>query len=175
MDIRQQYYNIAKKQVEDYSPIILKTDSWNEAENAFPIIFPNTYYIEIDPEIVKKARERYPDISHKILQGDIRKLPFSDLLFDLIFDFSTIDHIPDYEVALKEYKRVLKGSGKLVLVAWVSNENRQVQETPGASWTQYYFKRDEFENAVYDIFHVADKEVLIDRGNDKLIKYICVK
>jgi SAM-dependent methyltransferase len=58
--------------------------------------------------------------------ADLRKLPFGDDEFDLVVSFETIEHVPDPEVVLDEFRRVLRPDGLLVL----STPNRDVY-TPG--------------------------------------------
>jgi ubiquinone/menaquinone biosynthesis C-methylase UbiE len=110
--------------------------------------------LEIDPTKVRKARR----MGYNAVKGDIRRIPFGPLWFDMIFDFSTIDHIPpeDVESALKEYHRVLKNDGILYLVAWCSHE-RSYQER---GCEQYYFEYHRFRESVKKHFKILDGEAL---------------
>ena len=47
--------------------------------------------------------------------GDYTYLKFPDQTFDGIYTMETLVHVPDYKKALKEFHRVLKPKGKLVL------------------------------------------------------------
>jgi ubiquinone/menaquinone biosynthesis C-methylase UbiE len=44
-------------------------------------------------------------------QGDATHLEFDDGSFDLIYSFHALEHIPDYQKALSEFRRVLRSDG----------------------------------------------------------------
>jgi ubiquinone/menaquinone biosynthesis C-methylase UbiE len=48
-------------------------------------------------------------------QADARALPFSDASFDAVICVGVLQHIPDYQTALRELLRVLKPQGVLLL------------------------------------------------------------
>lgn len=58
----------------------------------------------------------------KIYEADARKLPFKDNNFDKVILSEVIEHIPNYKIAIKECKRVLKKGGILVITTpnWYS-------------------------------------------------------
>lgn len=56
------------------------------------------------------------------VRGDIRLLPFGDGQFDVIFARHMLDHVDDVPGALRECRRVLRRSGRLVAVV---NDARQ--------------------------------------------------
>jgi len=128
----EQIYAHYRELVAKYVPVhgyVLKTDCYNEAEGDFKSVDSvlstlRVTYVEIDAAMIAKARERFPD--REIVQGDIRELEFGDGVFSTVVDLSTIDHIPydDVPKAISEYARVLKQGGKLLMVAWCSNEKR---------------------------------------------------
>lgn len=49
--------------------------------------------------------------------GDVTALPFSDASFDAVVSFDVLEHVPDYQKALREFARVLRPRGCLVLTA----------------------------------------------------------
>lgn len=49
----------------------------------------------------------------KRISADVRKIPYPDNYFDLIFSSSAFEHLPDLDVALDEMYRVLKPGGQL--------------------------------------------------------------
>lgn len=51
----------------------------------------------------------------KFKLGDYTELDFHDNAFDGVYTMETLVHVPDYKKALKEFYRVLKPKGKLVL------------------------------------------------------------
>jgi len=50
-----------------------------------------------------------------LVAGDIRRLPFRDGVFDLVFSFGTIEHVREVREAVREAVRVLKANGRIVL------------------------------------------------------------
>lgn len=48
--------------------------------------------------------------------GDIHKIPFSDLSFDTIFASHILEHTDKTLEVLKEWKRVLKNKGRLIIL-----------------------------------------------------------
>lgn len=51
----------------------------------------------------------------RLIQGDIERLPMSDQKFDIVCCMETLIHVPDLNRAIKEFSRVLKNEGKLVV------------------------------------------------------------
>jgi ubiquinone/menaquinone biosynthesis C-methylase UbiE len=77
----------------------------------------NVTGIEIDKERVEislKNIKKYK-VNAKIVEGDIRKLPFKDNEFDYIFSHGVVEHFKDTEIALKEFYRVLKKDGNAMI------------------------------------------------------------
>ena len=54
------------------------------------------------------------------VQADLRKLQFPASHFDKVFCFSTIEHVPEDNIAMQELWRVLKPGGVLVLTTDIS-------------------------------------------------------
>ena len=52
--------------------------------------------------------------------GDIRSLPFKDNTFDVIYCVSVLEHTGEYETIIKEFHRVLKTGGILIVTFDVS-------------------------------------------------------
>jgi len=69
--------------------------------------------MDISDGFLKFGRKIFP--SAKFIEGDARQLNFKDETFDFVFMFETIEHIPDYKLALKEVHRVLKKGGTFVI------------------------------------------------------------
>lgn len=51
----------------------------------------------------------------RLVQADIRELPFSDDSFDLLYTIGTIEHIDEYQRAVDEVARVLRPGGRAVV------------------------------------------------------------
>ena len=71
-------------------------------------------------ESVKICKKEKLSIGY--IEASADKLPFEDGSFDVILAFFMIYHMPDIDLALKEWRRVLKPNGKL-LVAIGSEKN----------------------------------------------------
>lgn len=64
---------------------------------------------------ISKSKELILQNKVKFKIGDYTKLDFPDKTFDGIYTMETLVHVPNYKKALKEFYRVLKPNGKLVL------------------------------------------------------------
>ena len=73
----------------------------------------NLYGFDILPEQVLRAQKR--NLNAKISTGDITNIKYPSDMFDAIFVFTVLHHIPDYPVALKEISRILKPGGVLLI------------------------------------------------------------
>ncbi len=74
-----------------------------------------TVGVDIDKEAVKYAQKHLPKVEFR--QADAKKLPFKKNQFDLVLALEIIEHIPDYDEAISELKRVSKGP-VLITVPW---------------------------------------------------------
>lgn len=101
--------------------------------------------LEIDPEAVAQARERYGDANLFFVQGSVSFLPFPAGTFDLIVSLETIEHLPEetQRQFLGEIKRVLKDAGVLVM----STPDRRIYSDLPAYHNEFHLKefyREEF-------------------------------
>ncbi len=71
--------------------------------------------IDVTAEAVAAAACSFGSSQISFIQGDGTALPFEDGTFDLVTSFETIEHIPRYEVFLKELRRVTREGGQLIL------------------------------------------------------------
>jgi len=69
--------------------------------------------VDISEIAIKEAKRRYPQIAFKQCSTD--KLLYEDLTFDTIFAGELIEHVPDTNRMFKEFYRVLKGNGILII------------------------------------------------------------
>lgn len=171
-EIYEHYREIVSEHLPE-NGYILKTDAFNEAEGGYkgiPLPRERTTYLEVDPATVAMARSRHPD--RYFVQGDIREIASSDGVFSVVFDLSTIDHIPpgDVHLALDEYRRVLAKGGKLVMVAWCSDEWRQEPEDWGGP--QYFLHEPELRRDVRARFRLVRFEEFHRSGEVYLVELI---
>ena len=81
---------------------ILKTDCDNEVNfhpDKYGVIgnakFKGKIFLmDIDPTLVIQAQR----MGYNAMKGDIRRIQFPDNYFEMVFDFSTIDHVTPNEV-----------------------------------------------------------------------------
>ncbi len=73
------------------------------------------YAIDLDQRMIDIAKRNNTDDSIIFELGDATKLRFKDGQFDAVFDFGVIHHIPNWEDCIKEFKRVLKIGGELIV------------------------------------------------------------
>lgn len=105
---------------------LLKTDLWNETietdRNILSFIERRDsfkiYGIDVSYHICHLAKETLKNT--KVVNCDIRSLPFISNFFDIVIDISTIDHVPENQIekVIEEYKRILNDGGILVLISW---------------------------------------------------------
>lgn len=86
--------------------------------------------VDLDQASLEKAREgletlppRRPDDPHttRFQTGDATRLDFADNTFDVVICSEVLEHLPDYDAALVEIRRILKPDGRLCVTvprAW---------------------------------------------------------
>lgn len=68
--------------------------------------------IDIDPVQLELARKRVNGLaSVTFIEADATSLPFADASFDVVLSFGVLQHIANWEDALKEISRVLRDRG----------------------------------------------------------------
>jgi len=103
------------------------------------------YGFDIDPALVKTARERFgaarPNRGFAVGCGE--QIPYRNEVFDLCIANSILEHAQDWEVMLNEIARVLKTSG--VLVLYTTNRlhpfQQEVNHFPFYPWLPERIKR----------------------------------
>jgi len=68
-----------------------------------------------DSSVISKLKIQLRHFTTKINHQDLTKLTFQDNSFKFVLSFDCLEHIPDYQTALKEIYRVLQPEGKLLL------------------------------------------------------------
>jgi demethylmenaquinone methyltransferase/2-methoxy-6-polyprenyl-1,4-benzoquinol methylase len=98
------------------------------------------YGVDLSPKMLEKARRRVSAAGYAnvdLQEADARQLPFPDGTFDVLCNSYMLDLIPlgDLPVVLREFRRVLKPGGRLVLVN-MSKENEGV-----LTWYERLYQR----------------------------------
>jgi len=78
--------------------------------------------IDLSMGMVARARDR----GHRVVQADLRFLPFPDASFDTVTSFKVLAHVPKPERAVAELARVLRPGGHLVLEFYNRHSLRHV-------------------------------------------------
>lgn len=107
----------------------------------------NVLGIDLSPRMVERARQLNPGIEFQ--QGNMASLEVDDEAWAGIVAFYSIIHIPREEVVrvLREFKRVLRPNGLLLLAFHQGQEIRHVEEMWGKSVSLdfVFFERSEME------------------------------
>ena len=75
--------------------------------------------VDMAPAMVERARHKLRDVpAVSFRRADAHTLPFGDESFDVVVSASTFHYIDRPAVALKETARVLRPSGRLVILDW---------------------------------------------------------
>jgi len=93
---------------------------------SLPLYAPNVriFGTDISEEMLKKARKRTTDQRLKNVEGlavmDAEKLEFADNSFDVVMAQYVVTAVPNPEVALDEFARVLRPGGELIILTRIS-------------------------------------------------------
>ena len=71
--------------------------------------------VDLAPEAVAHAAQRYRADNLEFRQADCTALPFGDDTFDCIVSFETLEHLGDQRGLLGEFRRVLRPEGFLLI------------------------------------------------------------
>ena len=84
--------------------------------------------LDYSTDMMEKAQHRAKCLelnNVKFIQGDVRKLPFTDENFDLVISLNGFHAFPDKEAAYSETFRVLKFGGIFCGCFYIQGENRR--------------------------------------------------
>lgn len=84
----------------------------NSVKNLYPAA--SIYGIDISEEMLKKAKEKLLNAA-EISLGDAEHLPFENGMFDVLICTDSFHHYPNPQKAVKEFYRVLRNGGYLLL------------------------------------------------------------
>jgi len=175
-EIQREYLRESQQLVQNLSDArILKIDAWNEGrgdlqgENQNGIIDIGSqlnsriFLLEIDKKICIQAKKQ------RITCGDLRHTPFQSETFSAILDLSTLDHIlfQDLGPAMREYNRILKPGGRILLIEWVSDAFREGLRK-GHS-TQFFLNKSDYRMFFSRFFIIEEERVL--KHSSQLLTY----
>jgi len=127
---------------------ILKFDVWEESSKermkirSLPFLIRDmlkpskVFYLDIEKNLIKSAIN-VNTVKKKIVNGNVCFLPFKKDVFNLILDFSTTDHLDDYEfgITMEEINRILKKGG-LYAIYHLNKEYFNIKK-----WNEIYSKK----------------------------------
>lgn len=100
--------------------LLLKTDLWDEAKNSEILRWAGEQGarpvgVDIALPTVRAARTAMDGRDPWFVLGDVRALPFQANSVDLVYSMGTIEHFPEYAVAVREIFRVLRPRGRAII------------------------------------------------------------
>jgi len=100
--------------------LLLKTDLWDEAKNTEILHWAaeqgaRPVGIDIALPTVRAAAATLRGHRPWCVAADVRALPFRPNTIDLVYSMGTVEHFPEYALALREIFRVLKPGGRAII------------------------------------------------------------
>jgi ubiquinone/menaquinone biosynthesis C-methylase UbiE len=85
----------------------------------------NLFGIDLNPEMLALAREKHSTAKNNItwVEADVKKLPFTDSFFYLIYCQQGIQYFDNKLASLKEIHRVMDPQGVFIATVWSTIEN----------------------------------------------------
>jgi len=71
--------------------------------------------VDLSEAAINHANKTYQQKNLQFKQADVLQLGFPDNSFDVVVSFETLEHITEHEQLIKEFKRVLKSDGVLII------------------------------------------------------------
>ncbi|KGX84881.1 class I SAM-dependent methyltransferase [Pontibacillus marinus] len=71
--------------------------------------------IDFSPEMLQKAKEKYPNSSIQFLEMDAQNMSFDDHSFDVVIGSLILSVVPDPGQCFQEMERVLKPEGQIII------------------------------------------------------------
>ena len=86
--------------------------------------------IDLDPDAIAYARERYarPNVEFRV--GDLVALDLPDASFDIVCSFETLEHVADVDAYLGEIARVLRPEGVFMVSTPQAEATTEAPENP---------------------------------------------
>ena len=102
---------------------VLKLDLWNEAFNTRILHWmcdegaraSGVDISSVTTSVAKRNGRAETRVPPAVVRSDIRELPYKCDSFDCVYTMGTIEHIDEYEVAVREIHRVLKVGGRAII------------------------------------------------------------
>jgi 2-polyprenyl-3-methyl-5-hydroxy-6-metoxy-1,4-benzoquinol methylase len=92
--------------------------------------------VDISTTATETARAKYPHVTFKT--GPVTDLPFESKSFDVVVAIELIEHILDSEQMFKEFNRVLKDNGYLIMTTTDFNLPKKIMISL-LFWDKYFY------------------------------------
>jgi len=114
-------------------------------------------------DITKKNLRQIPNCEFRV--SDARNLPFEENFFDVVYVLDMLEHVKDFELIIKEIKRVLKPNGIAILSG------------PTETWfyklCRFLWQR-KFSIDEYHLYNIYQIERRFEPNGFKLIKRVSI-
>jgi ubiquinone/menaquinone biosynthesis C-methylase UbiE len=97
--------------------------------------------VDISDYAIEGAKKKYHRSNLEFLVGNALSIPLPDDFCDVIVCFETLEHVYEHEIVLKEFKRVLKNEGILI----ISSPNKKYYSDK-SGYINKYHKNELYEN-----------------------------
>ena len=100
-------------------------------KNASKIKSKNITLFDLSPGMLEEAKRNtsgIKNVNFKYICGDVQKLPFIDGTFDVVIANHMLYHVPDIDLALREFNRVLKHNGKFFSSTFGEDHLKELDE-----------------------------------------------
>lgn len=107
--------------------------------------------VDLSNEAIDHARQTYQQENLRFIQSNVLDLEFEDNSFDVVVSFETLEHLSEHEALIKEFNRVLKPSGVLLIS---TPDKKEYSDKTGFD-NEYHVKelyRDEFASLLNNTF-----------------------
>jgi SAM-dependent methyltransferase len=111
--------------------------------------------VDLSEEAIGHAQKNYQKSNLKFVQSNVLNMEFEDNSFDVVVSFETLEHLTEHEELIKEFKRVLKPEGKLIIS---TPDKKEYSDKTGFD-NEYHLKelyRPEFEELIKSFFDYFD-------------------
>ena len=116
--------------------------------------------IDLSHEMLVRARNRLKSRRPLLVSGNLLQMPFADNAFDCITCGWVLEHLPEPDPGLREFGRVLRPGGTLLLLA---TEDTLQGSLVSRTWKCRTFRRRELEDACGDAGLKWERELWLSR------------
>jgi ubiquinone/menaquinone biosynthesis C-methylase UbiE len=97
---------------------------WARLINGYLTACRHVYGIDVVPQAIKMARDRYPIYDFHVFDG--KNVPFPNKYFDIVLTWTVLQHVPDEDLSYicRDIARVMAGGAWLILYENVSTWNK---------------------------------------------------